>query len=147
MLCHRKGNPYLTKREQGAAVAEESGQLKEIIGGHLSKDGYRYVSPENADRSAGTLTLAVDNRFPPYAGDDGTGNIAGIDIDVARAVCDILRVDMKVVVFNHDSLITAVEFGKADFALGGLTDNENDRKMVDFSNPYVKCEQVIVTRK
>jgi len=143
-----KENPDLTKAVNKALKSlEESGQLKEIVSGHLTGDGYRYVSPENADRSAGTLTLAVDNRFPPYAGDDGTGNITGIDIDVARAVCDILGVGMKVVVFDHDSLITTVEFGKADFALGGLADNENDRKLVDFSEPYVKCKQVIVTRK
>jgi ABC-type amino acid transport substrate-binding protein len=143
-----KENPDLTK-DINKALKElgDEGVLARIVGWYLNGEGDRYAPAADTDRSAGTLTLAVDSRFPPYAYDDGQGNIVGIDIDVARAVCDRLHVDMKITVFDSSSLITSVEFGKADLALGGLTDDDSDKKLVDMSNTYVTCTQVIVTRK
>jgi ABC-type amino acid transport substrate-binding protein len=143
-----KENPDLTKDVNKALkTLNDEGTLKKIVDGYLTGSGERYTSPQNAGKSLATLTLAVDNHFPPYSYDDGSGNTVGIDIDIARAVCDVLGVDMKVAVFDKSSLITTVEFGKADLALGGLAVNDGDRKLVDFSDPYDTCSQVIVTRK
>jgi len=45
------------------------------------------------------------------------------------------------------NLLKTVQFGKADFSMGGVTNNEEDFKLVDFSDPYDKTTQVIVTRR
>ncbi|SHI07529.1 polar amino acid transport system substrate-binding protein [Sporobacter termitidis DSM 10068] len=143
-----KENPDLTKAVNAALVTlSENGTLEKIIAGYITGDSYRYASPDNIDLSRGTLTLAVDGTFPPYSYNDAGGNTLGLDVDIARAVCDILQVQMKISVADKSSLITLVEYGKADFALGGLTDNEANAALVEFSDPYVTCTQVIVTRK
>lgn len=143
-----KENQDLTKAMNTAlASITESGLLQQIIDGYLMDTGYQYNSAENTDRSAGTLTLTVVPDFPPYEYESDEGTIVGLDIDVARAVCDLLHVDLEIVVTDRDTMITNVQFGKADFAMGGLSENDTDGAKVDFSEPYVTCKQVIVVRK
>lgn len=132
---------------QALAQLTEDGTLRKITDVSCRGGNYRYLSPENADHSAGTLTLAVSASFPPYSYDDGNGRISGLDIDVARAVCDILHVGLSVTVTDKDNLLTAVQIGKADFAMGGITKNDGDGQLVDFSDPYTACRQVIIVRK
>ncbi len=143
-----KENPDLTADVNKAlrTLAAE-GVLESIVGGYMGKSDYVYASPPDVDRSAGTITVAFDGSFPPYSYDDGTGQLTGIDVDVARAVCDLLHVDMETAVVPRDELVTTVQYGKADLSLGGVTDNEEDAQLVDFSNAYAGCTQVIVVRK
>lgn len=143
-----KENPDLLEAVNGALEElSESGLLEQIIKGYHPGNDFRYASPENADRSHGTLTLAIDAVIPPYSYYDSNTQPVGLDIDIARAVCDILHVEMEVSVVDVSDLIITVQYGKADFSLGGVTNNEEDAKLVVFSNPYTVCTQVIVTRR
>lgn len=141
-----KENPDLTSAVNGALkTLTDNGTLKKIIEGY-KKGNYTYVSPDNLDVSAGTLTLAVDGKFSPYSYSDERGQITGLDIDVANAVCDLIHVKLKVITVNRADLITTVQFGKASFAMGGLFRSDDTSKLVDFSNSYSKCTMVIITR-
>lgn len=143
-----KENPDLLEAiNEALQELRESGILNQIIEGYRPGGTYRYTSPENIDLSRGTLTLAVDAVIPPCSYPDENGQPAGIDIDVARAVCDLLHVKMEVSVVPETDLIITVQYGKADFSLGGVTNNEEDANLVVFSDPYAECTQVIVTRK
>lgn len=143
-----KENPDLLEAVNRALKElRESGILKRVIEGYRPDGTFRYTSPENIDISRGTLTLAVDAVIPPYSYLDEAGQPAGIDIDIARAVCDLLHVRMDVSVVPESDLIITVQYGKADFSLGGVTNNEEDANLVVFSDPYTECTQVIVTRR
>jgi polar amino acid transport system substrate-binding protein len=143
-----KENPDLTKAVDAALkTLGDSGVIDKILKGYKSADGFRYKTPADADLSAGTLTLAVVGAFPPYAYDDGSGNIIGIDVDIARAVCDLLHVQMKITLTDRSSLVTTVQYGKADLALGGVNDTEENALQVDFSVPYAQTTQVVIVRK
>jgi polar amino acid transport system substrate-binding protein len=84
--------------------------------------------------------------FPPYAYPDGDA-YRGIDVDVCRAVCDIIGVELEIKAFPNDELITMIRYGKADIAAGGLYPSEDSGEQCDFSVPYASCEQVILVRK
>ncbi len=143
-----KENPDLTEDvDKALKTITDAGILEDIVTGYEDEEGFRYGSPSDVDRSAGTITVAFDGAFPPYSYDDGSGNIVGLDVDVARAVCDYLHVDMEIAVVPREELVTTVQFGKADLSLGGVTNNEEDAELVDFSMPYAGCTQVIVVRK
>jgi ABC-type amino acid transport substrate-binding protein len=143
-----KENPDLLEAVNSALKdLKESGVLDKIIQGYIPGDGYRYKSPDNLDTSRGTLTLAVDAALPPYTYKDDSGQPVGLDIDLARAVCDSLHVKMTVAVMDESELIQTVQYGKAEFSLGGVVSNDQDAKLVDFSKPYIRCTQVIVVRQ
>lgn len=150
-----KENPDLLEAVNSALKdLSESGLLEKMIEGYGQGNDFRYKSPDDVDLSVGTLTLAVDAELPPYSYKDDQGQPVGLDIDIAHAVCDILHVEMIVTVVEKDvsvakknNLIITVQYGKADFSLGGITNNEEDAKLVVFSEPYTTCTQVIVVRQ
>ena len=45
-----------------------------------------------------------------------------------------------------DSIIAAVQSGKADIAMAGMTVTEDRKKNIDFSIPYTEAAQVIVVK-
>lgn len=143
-----KENPDL-REDINAALAElkDSGVLKKMISSYFGGKPYQYTSPEGIDRSKGTLTLAVDGTLRPYAFTDGNGNLVGLDIDLARAVCDYLGVDLEVTVLARADLYQTVQFGKADFSLGCIYENEAAAALVDFTDSYADCTQVIIVRR
>lgn len=132
------------------AALTESGTLQKIRNSYFDDSDYVYESPEDIDRSTGTLTLAVGADFPPYKTTDENGNPAGLDIDVARAVCDQLGLGLEVSVLKQagrEELIEEVMYGRAHFAAGGVYADDRDSGRVDFTDSYADCTQMIVVRK
>ena len=141
-----KENADLTKAVNSALQQlENNGVLQKIIDGYIFGTGYKYVSPEKTEEFTDSLTLAVGDEFAPYKYTDA--EIKGLDVDVAKAVCDILGVDMKIIEVGSADLISSVLLSKADMALGGLTGQEKDAERVDFSNKYVTLSLSIIVRK
>ena len=66
---------------------------------------------------------------------------------MAQAVCDILGYDLEVSDMEFDSIITAVQSGKADIGVAGMTVTEERLKNIDFTDPYTTATQVIIVRK
>ena len=89
--------------------------------------------------------MATNAYFPPYEYYEG-GDIVGIDADVAKAICDLLGYDLKIEDMEFNSIITAVQSGKADFGMAGMTITEDRLVNVDFSDVYTTATQVIVVR-
>ena len=66
---------------------------------------------------AETLTMGSSIDFAPYEYyDDATGDIVGIDVEIAQAVCDKLGYELVIEDMQFDSIIAAVVSGKVDFA-------------------------------
>lgn len=152
----------LLEYELRFAVAKENAELKNEINSALAAlssngtlDGLRdryfggkpyiYVPPEGVTPHPGTLTLAISHDDRPFSYIDTNGNYAGLNIQVAIAVCDYLGVDLSIAEFETGELITAVWYGKADIALGWLPGDVLDR--VNLSDPYADSSHVIIVRR
>ena len=96
--------------------------------------------------AADTLTMATEATFPPYEFLRGQ-EIAGIDVEICRAVAKRLGKDFRVENMDFDSVIPAVISGKAHLAAAGITVTEDRKKNVDFSVPYVTTGIVVIYRK
>ena len=88
-------------------------------------------------------TNATLSHMEYYDGD----NIVGIDADIAKAICDKLGYELQIEDMEFDSIIAAVQSGKADFGAAGMTVTEDRLKNIDFTDSYAKAKQVIITRK
>ena len=93
-----------------------------------------------------TLTMATEATFPPYEFLRGQ-EIAGIDVEICRAVAERLGREFRAENMDFDSVIPAVTSGKADLAAAGITVTEDRKKNVDFSVPYVTTGIVVIYRK
>lgn len=70
--------------------------------------------------------------------------VVGIDVDIAQAICD--KLDMNLVIDNiaFDSIIPAVQSGKADVGVAGMTVTEDRLQSIDFTDTYTTATQVII---
>ena len=103
-------------------------------------------SPKDIEYPNGKLVMATNATFEPYEYYDGD-NIVGIDADIAKAICDKLGYELQIEDMEFDSIIAAVQSGKADFGAAGMTVTEDRLKNIDFTDSYAKAKQVIITRK
>lgn len=149
-ICISKDNADLTEAINGALKElKEEGTLDQIISNYIGDDTKGtcpYESPEDVDRSNGTLTMATNAAFEPYEYYDGD-TIVGIDAEMAQAVCDKLGYELKIEDMEFDAIINAVQSGKADMGVAGMTVTEDRLKSIDFTDPYTTATQVIVVRK
>ena len=93
-----------------------------------------------------TLVMATNAAFPPYEYYEGD-KIVGIDADIAQAIADKLGMELKIDDMDFNSIITAVQTGKADVALAGMTVSEDRLKNVNFTDSYATGVQVIIVKE
>lgn len=91
----------------------------------------------------GKLTMGTNAAFPPYEFYEGE-KVVGIDAEIASAVAAELGLELEIVDMDFGSLIGAVQSGKIDVALAGMTVSEERKKNVDFSQTYSTGVQVII---
>lgn len=94
----------------------------------------------------GVLTMATNAAFPPYEYYEGT-DIVGIDAEIAAAVAAKLGLTLKIEDMEFDSIITAVQTGKADIGFAGMTVTEDRLKSINFSDSYATGIQVIIVKE
>lgn len=145
-----KDNKELTEQINGVlAQLKEELVLDQIVANYIGDDTKGtcpYESPADVDRSKGTLIMATNAAFEPYEYYEGN-EIVGIDVDMARAICDKLGYELQVEDMEFDSIINAVQSGKADIGVAGMTVTEDRLKSIDFSDSYTTATQVIIVRK
>lgn len=91
----------------------------------------------------GVLTMATNAYFPPYEYYQGE-EIVGIDAEIAQAIADKLGLKLKIEDMEFDSIITAVQTGKADMGLAGMTVTDERKQSVNFSDTYATGIQVVI---
>ena len=147
-ICIAKNNKDLTASiNEALSKLKVDGIIDNIINNYIGEKAGQtpYVSPANVSRDNGTLVMATNAYFKPYEYYEN-GKITGIDVDLANAIADYLGMTLKIEDMEFDSIITAVQSGKADIGVSGLTVTEDRLKNIDFSDSYTTSQQVIVVR-
>lgn len=123
-------------------------KIKEYYDGDKSEssDAKPYTRNDSADRSRGTLVMATNAEFPPYEYREGD-QIVGFDVDMMNAVCDKLGYELKIDDMQFDSIIAAVQSGKADVGVAGMSVTPEREQNVKFSDSYTVTHLVVMVRK
>ena len=95
----------------------------------------------------GKLHMATNAAFPPYEMTTDDGGFEGIDVEVATAIAGKLGLELVVDDMDFNSVITAVQQGKSDIAMAGLTVDESRKENVDFTATYATGVQVIIVKE
>ena len=90
--------------------------------------------------------LTADD-FPPlnYALPDDS--LAGFNVDIARAICEELKVGCTIQARRWDTLLPSLMEGKGDAIIASLAPTTALRETIDFSNPYYATPARFVARK
>lgn len=142
-----KENAALTAEiNEALAALKADGTIDSIINNYIGTDEEIGKSPyvkKDVDRTKGTLVVATNATFPPYEYYENDA-IVGIDMDIMHALCDEMGYELSIEDMEFDSIITAVQSGKADVGAAGMTVTDERKQNVDFSDSYTTAKQVIV---
>ena len=142
-ICVAKENEELLEKIN-AALAEltEEGTADKIVDKYISGTAHDLKFQENADGKE-ELHMATNAQFPPYEYYENN-EIVGIDAEMAAAIAD--KLDRKLVIddMDFDTIITAVQTGKADMGMAGMTVTEERLQNINFSTSYAKGVQVVI---
>lgn len=122
-----------TSKSSAQSEASKSGADAESAGYTLAEDG--------------VLTMATNAYFSPYEYYDAGNEIVGIDVDIAKAVAEKLGLELKIEDMEFNSIIDAVQSGRADIGLAGMTVEPDRLENVDFSDSYATGIQVVIVKE
>lgn len=94
-----------------------------------------------------SITLGFDNTFVPMGFKDESGKNTGFDVELAKAVFQEYGIKVKFQPINWDLKETELKNGKIDMIWNGYSVTKERQAKVAFSTPYMKNEQVLVTKK
>jgi polar amino acid transport system substrate-binding protein len=95
--------------------------------------------PERPDLShISGIRFLTEVDFPPFdfAGTDG--NPAGFNVDLARLVCEDLKVSCTIQMRRFDTLLSALAENRGDAVIASLAPSPALRQRVDFTDPYYR---------
>lgn len=96
---------------------------------------------------AGKLTMATNAAFPPYEMTTDAGEFEGIDIETARAIADKLGLELQIDDMDFDAALLAVQQGKADMVMAGVTVTDERQNVMDFTDSYATGIQSIIVKE
>ena len=98
------------------------------------------------DLDGQTVTVAVENAYPPFNYYDEDGNAVGWDYDAVNEICERLNCVPEYIETSWEGMIIAVSNGEFDMAADGITITEERAEIVDFSIGYAQIIQRLMVR-
>jgi polar amino acid transport system substrate-binding protein len=103
--------------------------------------------PERPDLSRiQSIRFLTDVDYPPfdYAGQDG--NPVGLNVDLARLICDEVKVACTIQARPFDTLLDSLNDNRGDAVIASIAATPETRTRADFSDPYYRTPARFVAR-
>ena len=107
-------------------------------------------SSSGDSKSKGSIKFGTNAEFPPFeyvVANGVIGEFDGIDMAIAKQIGDDNDKDVKIENMEFDSLLVALDNGKIDAAIAGMTVTDERKEKVDFSETYYTAKQVMIVKE
>lgn len=95
----------------------------------------------------GKLIMSTNAAFPPYEMTTDNGGYAGIDVEIAQAIADKLGLELVIDDMDFDAALLAVQQGKSDIVMAGVSVTEKRQMVMEFSDSYATGIQVVIVKE
>jgi polar amino acid transport system substrate-binding protein len=95
----------------------------------------------------GVLRNVIVNDYPPFGFIDDNNQLAGFDVDVAKAVAERMGVKAEITAPGWETIIGGNWRGRWDTCICSMTPNTERAKVLDFPTPYYSSPAVLVVNK
>lgn len=95
----------------------------------------------------GKLIMSTNAAFPPYEMTTDSGEFEGIDVETAQAIADKLGLELQIDDMDFDAALLAVQQGKSDMVMAGVTVTDERQNVMDFTDSYATGIQSIIVKE
>ena len=95
----------------------------------------------------GKLIMSTNAAFPPYEMTTDNGGFEGIDVEIAGEIAKKLGLELVIDDMDFDSALLAVQQGKSDIVMAGVSVTEDRLLVMDFSDSYATGIQVVIVKE
>lgn len=92
------------------------------------------------------VVVVTENAYPPLQFLDAAGNAVGWEYDAMAEIAKRLNLTVTYENISWDAMIAAVSQGQYDLGMTGITIRDDRKEQVDFSDPYMRSEMVMMVR-
>ncbi len=104
--------------------------------------------PERPDLSRiSIIRFLTETDYPPFNFSGADGTPAGFNVDLARMICEEMKVPCTVQQRRFDTLIKSLTSNEGDAIIASFAESPEMRKQVDFSDPYYRTPARFVSRR
>ena len=104
------------------------------------------ASETNHNKRSAVILVGGDYDYPPYEFIDHNGNPTGYNVELTKAIADVMGIEIQIRLDEWSQIRKALENGKVD-VLQGMVASKERSKLFDFSPPHTFINQSIFARK
>ncbi|UIJ73232.1 ABC transporter substrate-binding protein [Aurantimonas sp. HBX-1] len=101
----------------------------------------------DADKDWSKVVIGTEGAYPPFNFLDAAGELKGFDVDIAKALCDQMKVQCTFVTQDWDGMIPALQNGNFDALVASMSITPEREQQIDFSNKYYQTPPAIAVPK
>ena len=104
--------------------------------------------PDRPDMSRLTvIRFLTETDYPPFNFTGADGNPAGFNVDLARALCDEIKISCTVQMRRFETLVDAITSNRGDAIIASMSVTPALRARLDFTDPYYRAPARFVSRR
>jgi polar amino acid transport system substrate-binding protein len=103
--------------------------------------------PAEAGGAGKPLVVGMDMTYPPFEFKNAKGEPDGVDVRMAEELAKKLGRPLKLESYAFDGLIPALQSGKIDLIISGMTATAERAQSIDFSEPYTHTGLAMLVAK
>lgn len=100
-----------------------------------------------AARAQDTIKIATEGAYPPFNAKDASGELIGFDVEVAKALCEEMKVQCEIVAQDWDGIIPGLVAKKYDAIIASMSITDERKEKVDFTDRYYSNYLRMVAKK
>jgi polar amino acid transport system substrate-binding protein len=93
------------------------------------------------------IRFLTETDYPPFNFTGPDGNPAGFNVDLARSLCDEIKVTCTVQMRRFETLVDAITSNRGDAIIASLAVTPQLRTRLDFTDPYYRAPARFVSRR